>query len=196
MDRTWYSGIGGLYFTIVLRPELSPNRLPLINLAAAVDLAAVLNQSYTIPAEVKWPNDIMVNDRKIAGILSQMQADADRVIFVNIGIGVNVNNVIDPVETPTTSMKRILGREVSRAELLQSFLDKFESRMGGGRLDGVVSEWKRMTCTLGKHVSIKTLDQSIEGLAVDIEENGGLILKMSDGATQTVVFGDCFHQSS
>jgi BirA family biotin operon repressor/biotin-[acetyl-CoA-carboxylase] ligase len=193
LQREWCSDAGGLYFTIVLRPEVEPSRAPLINLAAAVDLAKVMIDIYGIEARVKWPNDILVQGHKIAGILSQMGAEADRVDFVNVGIGVNVNNRIDAVTPPAASISRLIGRAASRAELLEYFLNRFETRVESARWADVIPQWRQLSATFGRRVTIQTGAERVVGTAVDVEANGGLIVETAPGVRRTVLYGDCFH---
>jgi len=194
LKRTWLSAPGGLYFTIVLRPPIPPFLSTRVNFAAAMILARTLRRLFAIEAMVKWPNDILVADKKIAGLLSEMEAEADMVAFINIGLGINVNNDPTSSEPLASSLKLILGKEVSRRQLLSEFLDEFENYMSQETLDDVVSMWKQYTITLNRHVKIATTQEVFEGLAVDVDENGALLLELANGSIQKIIYGDCFHQ--
>lgn len=192
MKRVWQSSEGGLYFTMVLRPPLPPVLSYRINYAAAVILAKTIRRLYDIEAMVKWPNDILVDDKKIAGLLSEMEAESDRVIYLNVGVGINANN--DVIGEPTAaSLKKILRREITRKALLAEFLDRFEGRIANRPLNNVISEWKAYTVTLNRRVKIVTNQEVSEGMAVDIDENGALILALEDGSHKKIMYGDCFH---
>jgi BirA family biotin operon repressor/biotin-[acetyl-CoA-carboxylase] ligase len=193
LKRSWLSESGGLYFTVVLRPMIPPVFSPRINLCAALTLAKTLKSTFGVPAAVKWPNDVLVGDKKISGMLSEMEAEADRVAYINVGVGINVNNDPSPREPVAVSLKEILGRSVSRKNLLARFLDAFEASLAGPDFENVVAEWKQYTVTLKRHVKIVTLHDELEGEAVDVDENGSLILRLSDGSLKTVLYGDCFH---
>ena len=193
LQRRWQSDAGGLYFTIVLRPEIPPAVAPLLNLAAAVDLAGVLKQSYGISAQLKWPNDVLVNGGKIAGILSLMEAESDRVNFIALGIGININYSPVHLDQPVTSLNRIIGRRTSRSDFLKAFLELFHQRLGQSFPAHVITEWKQLTSTLGQSVTIQTTTASYEGIAMDIEPSGALVLKTAEGDLRSVVFGDCFY---
>jgi len=193
MQRVWQSEEGGLYFSIVLRPSLIPKEGPLVNFAVALDLVEALEQCCGIAAQVKWPNDVLVDERKIAGILSQMEFEADQITFINIGIGLNLNNRPEVADKPAVSALQLTGRRVNRAEVLSCFLDLFEKRMATFSRPGVIEAWKARTVTLGRRVTIATVRDTYEGLAVDVDEDGGLILEMADGMRRTVFYGDCFH---
>jgi BirA family biotin operon repressor/biotin-[acetyl-CoA-carboxylase] ligase len=193
LKRRWLSDSGGLYFTVVLRPLIPPVFSPRINLCASLTLAKTLNTAFSVTAAVKWPNDVLVDDKKISGMLSEMEAEADRVAYINVGMGINVNNDPSPLEPGAVSLKEILGRRVSRKKLLARFLDAFEDSLTEPGFENVVAEWKQYTVTLKRHVKIVTLRDELEGEAVDVDQNGSLILRLSDGSLKTVSYGDCFH---
>lgn len=196
MHRAWHSTDGGLYFTIVLRPTLPAVLGSLLTFAAGVDWARVLARDYELPVGLKWPNDMLVGDRKLSGMLAEMETRGDMVTFVNIGVGLNVNN--DPAADAfrAVSLRQLVGRPLSRRELLTRFLDRFEKRMADLRLDGVIAEWKAHTVTLDRPVSIQTMDSKLSGIARDVDETGALMLEQADGSIARVVHGDCFHQST
>jgi len=194
LDRRWVSDDGGLYFTMVLRPQIPVQLSFKVNFLASLTLAKVIRQMYQIDAMVKWPNDILVNERKISGMLSELEAEADRVFFINIGMGINVNNDPAGVEPPAISLKKILGRELSRIELLSRFLEEFEERLQNVELETVISEWKQYTVTLQRPVRIVTRQEVTEGLAIDVDDNGALVVELVDGSTKKIIYGDCFHR--
>ena len=194
LNRQWHSAEGGLYFTVILRPQLPPVLSGRVNFAAAMSLVDTLAQLFQIEARVKWPNDVLVGERKIAGMLSELEADSDQVIYVNLGLGINVNNDIDPFKQTATSLRKILGHAVARKEVLACFLERLEERMQPSQLEKIVDEWKQHTITLDRRVRIVTRQVITEGFAIDIDPNGALILALDDGETTTVHYGDCFHQ--
>ncbi|MFO7558069.1 MAG: biotin--[acetyl-CoA-carboxylase] ligase [Desulfobacterales bacterium] len=193
LQRIWQSEQGGLYFTIVFRPDMAPSESFRINFAASLVLATVLRERFHIDANVKWPNDILVDGMKISGMLSEMEADAGKLSFINLGIGINVNNDPGEYEQQATSIKKCIGKTVSRKNLLSCFLDELEKRTSGNSLNNIISQWKKRSATLGKHVRVVTVQDTLEGLAVDVDENGTLILKQADGTLKPVIYGDCFH---
>lgn len=193
LQRMWHSGAGGLYFTMVLRPRIPTAESALINLAAAVDMAEILDDRYGIHPQLKWPNDLLVDGRKLCGILSQMAAEPDRIDYVNLGIGVNVHNDTREVEPPAVSVAALAGGPVSRADILAAFWDRFERRMISGGMNDVVAQWRQRAVTLGRRVRVQTLNEVFEGKAVDVEANGALVLEDADGIRKSIVYGDCFH---
>ena len=194
LNRQWVSDDGGLYFTMVLRPNIPVALSSRMNFLASLTMAYVLREMYQIEAAVKWPNDILVNERKLSGMLSELEAEADRVFFINIGMGINVNNDPTGVEPGATSLKKLSGREISRIKLLGRFLDEFEDRLKNVDFENVISEWKKYSVTLQRQVRIVTQREVSEGLALDVDENGALVIELADGTQKTIVYGDCFHQ--
>ena len=126
-------------------------------------------------------------------MLSEMEAEADMVHYVNIGLGINVNNNPMPEAGTAVSIKQLLGKPVLKKPLLTTFLDTFESRLSAQNLDDVLSEWKKWSVTLHRNVRIETLHDVIQGVAEDLDENGGLIVRQADGSPKTIYYGDCFH---
>lgn len=194
MQRTWLSADGGLYFTVVVRPDIPMMLAGLVNLAAAVVMAKLLRSLYQVEACLKWPNDILVGNHKLCGLLSQMEAEGDQVAHMNIGVGLNVNNAPETEAPMAISLKALLGRPVPRREILVAFLNLFENRMSTFDPDAVISEWKSNNVTLGRTVCVITVKDMVEGTAVDVDAHGGLILQLADGTCQTVMHGDCFHR--
>lgn len=194
LKRTWLSSEGGLYFSMILRPKIPPALSSRVNFAASMILARTLRKMFEIDAMVKWPNDILIDGRKVSGLLSEMEAETDRVRFINVGVGINVNNDPTVREPMAISLKKILGRKISRRALLSEFLNSFESRLNHGTLENVVFEWKKYAETLNRQVRIVTNREISEGLAIDVDKNGALILKLADGSLKKITHGDCFHE--
>ncbi|MEW6261346.1 MAG: biotin--[acetyl-CoA-carboxylase] ligase [Thermodesulfobacteriota bacterium] len=192
LRRSWISDDGGLYFTIVLRPEVPVSHVMRYPFAASVVLCSTIRRMTGIDARVKWPNDLLVRDCKLAGMLCEMEAETDLVSFVNIGIGVNVNNDPEPVEQKACSIRNILNQPVERVALLREFLDTYEAVID--RLDpvAIMREWKSLSATLGKQVRIVTPQGVTEGRAIDIDANGNLILETQNRNLETILYGDCF----
>lgn len=192
LKRRWLSDDGGLYFTMVLRPPIPVQWSFRVNFLASLTLARVIREMLQIDAMVKWPNDILVDDRKISGMLSELEAEADRVFFISIGIGINVNNDPSEAEPGASSLKKISGRQISRKNLLIRFLEVFGDHMKNTDFEDVISEWKKYTVTLGRHVRIVTHLEESQGLAVDVDENGALVLELANGEQKKIIYGDCF----
>jgi BirA family biotin operon repressor/biotin-[acetyl-CoA-carboxylase] ligase len=166
-----------------------------VSFLASLTLAGTLNEMFGLDVRVKWPNDLLVDERKLCGLLAELEAEADRVAFINVGIGINVNNDPSAIEPPATSLKAILGRRVAIKDILARYLDAFEQRMQTSALDRVIEEWKAYTVTLNREVRVVTTRDVFTGKAVDVDDNGALVLQCADGSLQKVLYGDCFHQN-
>ncbi|SDP33902.1 biotin--[acetyl-CoA-carboxylase] ligase [Desulforhopalus singaporensis] len=194
MRRAWNSGEGGLYFSVVVRPDIPVNLAGIVNLAVAIDMTAVLRTRCRVAATVKWPNDILVDGKKICGILSQMETEGDYVDYITIGVGLNVNNVPAKEIPNATSLKVVTGGSLARKEILTAFLDRFEKRISAFDPGEVLDQWKAVNSTIGKAVHIVTINSTFSGEAVAIDSQGGLVLQKEDGKRQTVIYGDCFYK--
>lgn len=193
LERKWVSSTGGLYFTIVLRPDIDPEQSFLINFLSSLVLSQVLSTLFHVDARVKWPNDILIHEKKVSGMISEMVLTGNRIDYVNLGIGVNVNNSPEEAFPHASSLKTFLGKPVSRVRLLGDFLDAFEARLKKGLVGReIISEWKKNTITLGRQVSVATTQELFVGTAVDVDDQGALLLKIFDGETKRIIYGDCF----
>jgi len=193
LDRSWHSDGGGLYFTLVLRPEIPAVHSPRLMFAASLELALVLNAHYGLQARLKWPNDVQVDGRKICGMLSEMEAEGEWVRFVNLGIGINVNNDPAALVPQAVSLQALLGKKIARGELLRRFLERLERRIDRILDADPIENWKALCATLGKQVRIVTPRQVFAGKALDLDPHGALIVEQPDGNTIAVAHGDCFH---
>ena len=193
LSRQWLSPEGGIYFTIILRPRISPAYAPRMNLMAAIAVAATIRKLFGLKAELKWPNDVLIEGRKVCGILAEMDAEMDAVNFVNVGIGINANNSVTRFEKTATSLKDALGREISRKGFFSALLVEIERRQPLLMKANLLRDWKRLSATLHKQVRVMSLGEEVMGQAIDIDATGGLILKGKDGSLRTVLAGDCIH---
>jgi BirA family transcriptional regulator, biotin operon repressor / biotin---[acetyl-CoA-carboxylase] ligase len=195
--RTWASPPGkNLYVSVVLRPELPPQRAPELTLLAAVAVAETL-QGDGVKASIKWPNDIQAGVKKIAGILTELSAEADRVHFVVLGIGVNLNatsaDFPPEVAEMATSVTRVLGgRKVNRAAFLARLLRTLEHWLDTHEQEGfepVRERWRELSSTLGQEVLVKSERRELRGVAEDIDTDGALLLRTENGR-ERVLAGD------
>ncbi len=194
MRRVWHSDRGGLYFTLVLRLAMPPQHIGRVNFYTSSIIAETLRQDYNVAADVKWPNDILVDGRKLCGMLSEMEAEGEMATFLNIGIGLNVNNDPTTLEPRAVSLLQIVGKKVSRRELLANFLDRFEQNLESAMGPSVIERWKSFNATLGRTVTVKTHKETIKGRAVDVDADGSLFIEQQDGTVTKIIYGDCFHE--
>jgi BirA family biotin operon repressor/biotin-[acetyl-CoA-carboxylase] ligase len=193
LSREWLSPAGGIYFTLVLRPRISPAYAPRINLMASVAVAATIRKLFGLKAELKWPNDVLIEGRKVCGILAGMDAEMDVVNFVNVGIGINANTSIPQFEKTVTSLKDALGRGISRKDFLRALLVEIERQQPLLMKADLLEEWKKLSATLNKDVRIVAPGEVIVGRAIDIDTTGALIIKERNGSLKTAMAGDCIH---
>jgi BirA family biotin operon repressor/biotin-[acetyl-CoA-carboxylase] ligase len=193
LSREWLSPKGGIYFTLLLRPRISPTYAPRINLMAAVAVAATIRKLFGLKAQLKWPNDVLIEGKKVCGILAEMDAEMDVVNFVNVGIGINANASIPQYEKMATSLKDMLGREISRKEFLSALLMEIERWQALLMEVDLLEEWKKLSVTLNQDVRIVAPGEVIVGQAIDIDTTGALIIKERNGSLKEVMAGDCIH---
>jgi len=193
LSREWLSPQGGIYFSLVLRPRISPAYAPRINLMASVAVASTIRKLFGLKAELKWPNDVLIEGRKVCGILAEMDAEMDVVNFVNVGIGINANTSIPQFAKTATSLKDVLGREISRKEFLSVLLGEIERQQALLMEADLLEEWKKISGTLNKYVRILSPGEVIVGQAIDIDTTGALIIRKSSGSLEKALAGDCIH---
>lgn len=195
LGRKWHSPPGeSLYLSVVLRPPLPPHRVPPLTLAAGVAVAETLLAFDVTPA-LKWPNDVQLDGRKVAGILTEMSADLNRVHHLVVGIGVNVNTRAFPEELAAiaTSVAAARGAEVARAELAARLCARLEHWVDTFVADGaapVVAAWKQHARFFGTRVKVTAGRDRVEGVAEDLDDDGALRLRLADGSAYRVVAGE------
>lgn len=200
MSRVWSAPDGCLTFTMILRPQIEPQFAAQITLLAGVAVARALRKLYaTELVEIKWPNDLLLQGKKICGILAELQLDEKGAIdYAIVGIGVNVALSIEDfptdVRTRATALNASLGKSFSCDQVLQEILREFAELYQQWLVQGalvVMRPWKELNCTLGRHVLVKDDDQVIfEGIAAEVDEQGALIVRNEKGITQSFDFGE------
>ncbi len=194
LGRSWASPKGkGIYTSIILRPRLLPSEAAQLTLLAAVAACEALRKVAGIDVTIKWPNDLLVQGRKLAGILTELSAETDRVRFVVVGIGLNVNTSLSLLPPHATSIKAELGRSISRVECLQEILRCLEKRYEQLKVEGfasVIRQWKKFSSTLGQRVRIADRLGEMEGEAVDLDKDGGLLIRGDTGIIVKRMSGD------
>ncbi|MDD5464824.1 MAG: biotin--[acetyl-CoA-carboxylase] ligase [Candidatus Omnitrophica bacterium] len=197
LGRSWFSPkYKGIYLSLILRPKLAPAVSPILTLLSAVSICEAVKNVAGLDAQIKWPNDVFIHNKKFAGILTEMNAEVDKVNFVVIGIGLNVNNDKKSLITQATSLKEQLGHPVSRLMLLQELLRRIENNYflledKGSKV--IIDKWRNFSSTLGRHVKVYCQDKHIEGCAVDIDHDGALLVRKASGIIQKISSGDVMH---
>jgi BirA family biotin operon repressor/biotin-[acetyl-CoA-carboxylase] ligase len=196
LDREWAAPAGGVWASLVLRPERPPAAVPMYTLAAAVAVTRAARE-VGVEATIKWPNDVLVGDaereeRKLCGILTEMEGEADRVSWLVLGIGVNANVDRDDLPEGATSLRAAVG-DVDRRQFLQRILEEINDLTGDDAdLRAVLDAWREHASTLGRRVRVETPRGTVAGRAVDVRFPGSLIVETDDGE-RAVHAGDCEH---
>ena len=192
LERVWLSPRGNIALSVILCPGLSclPSLIMLASLAVAHSIEAVTG----LKAQIKWPNDVLINGRKVCGMLIESDVQGNTVNYTIIGIGINVN--LRPADFPdilpiATSLSHELGRDVSRLSVIRCLLVEIErlylTLSGGG---SIYQEWRDSLVTLGKKVRVKWGETVYEGIAESVATDGSLLLRGSDGSLTRIVAGD------
>ena len=201
MGRAWVSPSGGIWITIVLKPDIPVDHIFMITMAGSIAVARAIRKEFDLGALIKWPNDIFIGNKKVAGLLLELSAESDVVHHCLLSTGIDVNipmKKFEPaLQDQVTSICTEVGHEVDRASFLARLLKEFENHyllLEGGEYDTIIREWKSLSCTLETRVQIRTLKKSFEGEAIDIDEFGALIIRKNNGKLERVIAGDCFQR--
>ncbi|OGD45675.1 biotin--[acetyl-CoA-carboxylase] ligase [Candidatus Bathyarchaeota archaeon RBG_13_46_16b] len=198
LKRRWISPAGGLWFSVVLRPKLKPTEAFGLVFVASLAVAEVLEEFYGLKTQAKWPNDVLVNAKKICGILAETKLESKNVEHVVVGVGINANFGVkkflpEDLWKTATSLKDELGRKIELEMLLKALLEKLERLCDVFLEKGfsvVLDEWKKYAGFLGRQVKVVSMDERLTGLALDVDNSGSLVLKLGDGTVRHVVAGD------
>lgn len=206
--RTWVSPIdSGIYMSVLLRPQLTRNELPLISLMTGVACAEAVQRVCKVEVGLKWVNDLVVSGRKLGGILVEMSGSAQAVATVSesmvlppavvVGIGLNLNfqgaNLPDDLKPRVEWLDRVCGREIDANLLVAEVCNCLESHYADlrhGLSEVIVERWKERSVTLGREVRVEQGQQLIRGTAVDIGPSGALKILQADGTEVTVYGGE------
>lgn len=187
-ERVWESPSGGVWTSVVLRPDFAPRDASLVTLGASVAVARAVGK-VGVETTIKWPNDVLVDGKKLCGILVEMEADAESISHAVVGIGLNANAKPDVPDASPTSLAEHVG-EVDRASLTADIFAELEDAYEAG--DGILEEWHERSSTLGREVRIETTNDTFEGKAESIDKTGALVVS-TDGGERVVTAGDCVH---
>lgn len=198
LGRRWQSPpFTNLYFSLILRPKLPPAHAPQITLMAAVALAETVAHFIPQAVTIKWPNDILVDGKKLAGILTEAGCDARRLNYVILGIGVNLNyrlnSMPEEIRGRATSVAELAGNSVGRESFLKRLihaLDRCYGELEESGFAALAPRWDARFGLRGKRVRVDLLDQSIAGRVIGIDEDGALLIEDSRGECQRVLAGD------
>ncbi len=195
--RSWHSEkSSGIYLTILLRPQLTPVQAPALTLAAGLAARDAISEQTNLKADLRWPNDVLLNGRKVCGILTEMYAEPDRIKFVVVGFGINVNNAKMPAEisAKATSLSNETGRAHSRLELTARLLRRFETYynqlLSAGAAPIVARFGEVSSYARGRRVQVVTSVDSFAGTTAGLDASGLLRVTRDDGQTETLLAAD------
>lgn len=199
LGREWISPMGkGIWMTIMLKPRIKPEQAAQITLIAAFAVAKGIKNICNIDTMIKWPNDVVVNGKKVCGILTEMGAEIDRINYLIVGIGINANtdelDFLNSGLNVATSLKIQKGEEINRKLLISDIIKKFEelymSFILRESIEHIINDYKKVSATLGKEVRLLTREGEFRGIALDINNRGYLIVQMDNGEIKEISSGE------
>lgn len=198
LGRQWISpSRKGLWFSVLLRPDLHPLQATQMTVACATALRRAIASRTGLRPTIKWPNDIMVNGRKVAGILTELSAEVDHIKYLIAGIGVNLNQTAadfaPELRKTATSLRIECGGALSRPDLAVAMLQELDNDyhlVTAGRFPELADEWEEHCNTMGKDVSIRVGDRWVRGRAEALGDDGALLVRTEHGHLEQVVGGD------
>ena len=198
LGRKWISpSHKGLWFSVLLRPDLRPQEATQLTVASGTALRRAIQAATGVKAKIKWPNDMLINGKKVAGILTELSAELDCVKHIILGIGVDVN--LNTAEFPpdlrklATSLKIETARTISRADLAVAILRELDddyARVTSGNFEAIADEWEEHCGTMGQPVSIQVGERRIHGRAESLDDDGALLVRTEHGHLERVTGGD------
>lgn len=198
LDRSWNSTANkGIWMSVIIRPAISPQFAAQFTLVSAVAITQAIQEVTNLTPEIKWPNDILINGKKVTGILTELQADMDIVHSIIIGIGVNVNQELsafeESIQKTATSLKIENGEEIDRSLLVAKilyYLEKYGDLYVENGFKPIKILWESHNCTIGKRIRATTLRETLEGVALGITNDGVLEIKLDSGEIRGVYSAD------
>jgi len=199
LGRRWISPKGGIWLSVILRPQIAPAEAPKITIVGSLAVARAIRKITGLEVRLKWPNDVLVRTapgaelKKVCGVLTEMVAGAGKVRYIVTGIGINVNNRIPlSLRDKAISLKEAMGVELPVDRLLVKVLEEFDHcylDLKKKGIDSILREYKDMSAVLSREVKIECVNRIIKGKALDIDECGALIIATQDGKKR-IVAGD------
>lgn len=196
LGRSWTSPRGrGIYCSLLVHTDFPPGEAARLTLLTAVALAEACERVSGVAPGIKWPNDLMLCGRKLAGILTELRAEQDRTRYVVIGIGINVNTPAGMLPEGAVSLREVCKSRLDRAGLLREFLQLFEEHFLSIPSRGwqpVWDAWQRRSIMTGRRVRFEERGRVFEGIAQGLDQGGGLIVRLAEGREVTRISGDVF----
>lgn len=198
MERPWDSNSqDGIWLSIILKPQIPPYLAPQLTLLTATVLADLIKEETKLQPKIKWPNDLLIDQRKVSGILTEMQAEQDQILYVIIGIGLNVNQSLtdfnQSIREKVTSLYEASGEQWNRRHLIQQLLHTFEKSYEtyiGEGFTNVKQKWESYGFRMGEQIRINTMNEQWKSTFLGIAEDGALLIKDRTGRTKKLYSGE------
>jgi len=193
LGRTWASPPGGIYLSCVMKPNIAPKGIQAFTLVTAISVVDAIAEVTGLSAQIKWPNDVIINGKKISGILTEMKAEIDRIDFIIVGIGINVNAAERSLPSTATSLRNEHGERIMRLDVVRALIRNLEREYNIFKEHGLKElrgRLRSLSATLGRQIRVTSYNTVYEGLAVDIDDEGALLVKSSDGKVHRIISGD------
>ena len=194
----WASPEGGIWMTLILKPEVTLLEASKLTIVTGVAIAKTLHDKFNLDAGIKWPNDIMIGNKKICGILTEAVTDYDdlKAVLIGVGIDVNINqsDLPDNLQDIATTVSEESTEEIKRAEIMKVFFSIFEElyeEFKNGQFKHIIGEWRRLSSTTGNRVKVYKDGKAMLADAVGIDNQGALIVELDDGSLEKIISGEC-----
>ena len=197
--KAWASPIGGIWLSLIVKPNVDYSKLPMITIGTGVAVAKAIERTGITSAEIKWPNDIIIHDKKVCGILTEAVTTFNTIDSVIIGVGIDAN--IDITDFPeelqdgTTTLADELGRKEDENVLIRLFLEEFEKiaeTFNEGNYESILKDWRKRSYSVGKIVEVREpFNKNFDAYVVGIGREGALIVEKIDGTLEKVISGEC-----
>ena len=199
--KHWESPKGGIWLSIILKPNINPSKFPLITLFTGVAVTKTIKK-LGLNAKIKWPNDVLINNKKISGILTEsniISSNANPRNYIVVGVGIDTNLKINDfkdkeLKNRITTLNEELGKNINENEFIAKFLTEFEEIYNLYKKEEfktTLDDWRSLSDTIGKNVKIKQLNEEKYGYAIGINDEGNLIIKKSNGELEKITYGEC-----
>ena len=197
--KGWESPLGGVWLSIILTPNITQEKIPIITLATGVAVEKTLERIGIENAEIKWPNDVLINDKKVCGILTEAITKFNSIDRVIVGVGIdaniNINNLPENLQEGSISLKDIAGEVIDENNLIKIFLEEFEKIykiVEKGDYENILKKWRKRSYSIGKNVQVEEpFSKPYDAYVVGINSSGILIVEKTDGTLKKVVSGEC-----
>ena len=197
--KAWASPIGGIWLSLIVKPNVDYSKLPMITIGTGVAVAKAIERTGITSAEIKWPNDIIIHDKKVCGILTEAVTTFNTIDSVIIGVGIDANIDIEDfpeeLQDGTTTLADELGRKEDENVLIRLFLEEFEKiaeTFNEGDYESILKDWRKRSYSVGKIVEVREpFNKNFDAYVVGIGREGALIVEKIDGTLEKVISGEC-----